>query len=170
MREIYKGLREIFGEKGAGMGVGDPIYAPTAPCRCAGAVSAGGVHSLPHGKERTKKTELGKPSSQRFCSPAKPGRRASATAKLSRGRSPLDPRFRRRADAPLSLRRACGSLDNETIPSWAHNRAPKMGVARRRVSLLFVVDVQRGACDVFRGACFEDGGSLLSVCRWAKGV
>ena len=42
MREIYKGLREIFGEKGAGMGVGDPIYAPTAPCRCAGAVSARG--------------------------------------------------------------------------------------------------------------------------------
>ena len=83
MREIYKGLREIFGEKGAGMGVGDPIYAPTAPCRCAGAVSAGGVHSLPHGKERTKKTELGKPSSQRFCSPAKHGRRASANAKLS---------------------------------------------------------------------------------------
>ena len=45
----------------------------------------GGLHSLPCGKERSKKTELGKPSSQRFCSPAKHGRRASATAKLSRG-------------------------------------------------------------------------------------
>ena len=33
-----------------------------------------------------------------------------------------------------TLRRACGSLDNKTVPSWAQYRAPKMGVAQNCVS------------------------------------
>ena len=124
----YCALRR--GEMRDALSFADPsFYAPTAPFGRAGAVSARNVLS--------------------WRSPRKYQRN-------ERGRCPSTPLPSARL-CSASLRRACGVLDNEIPPSWAHNCAPKMGVAQGWC-LYFswqTFSLVRGL--LFRGACFEDG-------------
>jgi hypothetical protein len=96
----------LEGGKGGGGAVcrtDSSLYAHTAPFGRAVLLSDLRVHSLPLGKERTKKTRQG---TLPLATPFPSARFCSAT-----------------------LRRACGLLDSKTVPSWAHKRTPKMGLA-----------------------------------------
>jgi len=81
------------------------------------------VHSLPRGKERTKKTDFGKPKSQ-VCLFAGANIALRAGANIARQRLlPLETA----PPAVLKKRTAERECLGKTPPSWAHKRTPKMG-------------------------------------------